>query len=63
MSSTLEGMIEEPIREEIKQLETLAQEVDVEFFPSDISQKPVVEMVEKGLLASVNIDFIFLNYN
>ncbi|TMO83851.1 signal recognition particle protein, partial [Pseudoalteromonas ruthenica] len=25
----------------IKQLETLAQEVEVEFFPSDISQKPV----------------------
>ena len=25
----------------IKQLETLANEVDVEFFPSDISQSPI----------------------
>ncbi|MCJ8350191.1 signal recognition particle protein [Moritella sp.] len=46
----------------IKQLETLAAEVDVEFFPSDISQKPVdianaaIEYARKSFIDVVIVD-------
>jgi signal recognition particle subunit SRP54 len=40
----------------IAQLETLAKQVDVEFFPSDISQKP--EVIAKAALAQAKLSFI-----
>ena len=39
----------------IKQLETLAEEVEVEFFPSDISQKPVA--IAQAALAHAKLKF------
>ncbi|WP_394129722.1 signal recognition particle protein [Shewanella maritima] len=40
----------------IKQLETLAQEVEVEFFPSDVSQKPVD--IANAAIAHAKLKFI-----
>jgi len=40
----------------IKQLETLAAEVDVEFFPSDVSQKPID--IAKAAIAHAKLKFI-----
>ncbi|MGI2218721.1 signal recognition particle protein [Shewanella baltica] len=40
----------------IKQLETLAQEVAVEFFPSDVSQKPID--IAKAAIAHAKLKFI-----
>ncbi|MGL5664878.1 MAG: signal recognition particle protein, partial [Shewanella sp.] len=40
----------------IKQLETLATEVDVEFFPSDVSQKPID--IAKAAIAHAKLKFI-----
>lgn len=40
----------------IKQLETLAKEVDVEFFPSDISQKPIA--IAKAAIAAAKLKYV-----